>query len=107
MRITILTQASCHACDQAKLVLSRLAADYSFRVETIGLDTDEGRALAARNGVMFAPGVLIDGVMFSYGRLSEKRLRRHLSRSAVDTPGQPGPDRRRPSAAAHHNELHK
>ena len=30
MRITVLTQASCHACDQAKLVVSRLAADYSF-----------------------------------------------------------------------------
>ena len=105
MQITILTQASCHACDQAKLLLSRLAADYSFQVETIGLDTDKGRALATRNGIVFAPGILIDGVMFSYGRLSEKKLRHHLSRSALDAPEQPGSDRRRRGLAAHHNEL--
>lgn len=30
--------------------------------------------------MLFAPGVLLDGTMFSYGRLSERRLRRHLDR---------------------------
>ena len=102
MRITILTQASCHACDQAKLVLSRLAADYSFQVETIGLDTDKGRALAARNGIIFAPGILIDGVMFSYGRLSEKKLRHHLSRPDIATQRRPGSNGTTQSLAAHH-----
>jgi hypothetical protein len=29
---------------------------------------------------MFAPGVLVDGEPFSYGRLSERKLRRELRR---------------------------
>ncbi|TFB58783.1 thioredoxin family protein [Cryobacterium sp. TMT2-17-1] len=103
MRITVLTQASCHACDQAKLVVSRLSADYSFQVEAIGLDTDEGRALAARNGIIFAPGILIDDVMFSYGRLSEKKLRLQLSRPDVAAQGQPGSNGSSQNVAVHHN----
>ncbi|TFD79181.1 glutaredoxin family protein [Cryobacterium fucosi] len=97
MRITILTQASCPSCEQAKLVLSRLSRDHSFEVQEIGLGTDEGRGLAVRYGIAFAPGVLIDGVMFSYGRLSEKKLLRHLSRS----PGAAEPSHS--SLTAHHN----
>jgi hypothetical protein len=29
--------------------------------------------------VLFAPGVLLDGQLLSYGRLSERLLRRHLA----------------------------
>ncbi|MDQ6753468.1 MAG: thioredoxin family protein, partial [Actinomycetota bacterium] len=65
---------------------SRLARDYPLEIREIGLDTEEGRGLAARAGVVFAPGILIDGDMFSYGRLSEKKLRRHLSQGN-GTPG--------------------
>lgn len=76
--VTILTQTSCVSCGQAKEVLSRLAADYFLQIHEVRLDTEDGRSLAARHGVIFAPGILIDGKLFSYGRLSEKKLRRHL-----------------------------
>lgn len=49
----------------------------------IGLDTATGRDLALRRGVLFAPGVLIDGELFSYGRVSEKKLRPDLARRAT------------------------
>jgi hypothetical protein len=39
-----------------------------------------GRDLGARAGVLFAPGVLLDGRPFGYGRLSERKLRRALRR---------------------------
>lgn len=78
--ITILTQASCASCVQAKEVLSGLAQEYPLEIREVSLDTEEGRGLAARTGVVFAPGILINGDLFSYGRLSEKKLRRHLSR---------------------------
>lgn len=78
INVTILTQDSCASCGQAKEVLSRLATDYFLQIDEVGLDTDDGRDLAARHGVIFAPGILIDGKLFSYGRLSEKKLRRHL-----------------------------
>lgn len=77
--VTILTQTSCASCVEAKEVLSRLAREYPVQVQEVGLDTEHGRELATRHGVAFAPGILIDGDLFSYGRLSEKKLRRRLS----------------------------
>jgi hypothetical protein len=49
-------------------------------VEEIGLDTPTGKALAVAEAVFFAPGVLLDGALFSHGRLSERKLRRTLER---------------------------
>ena len=83
--ITILTQTDCASCVQAKEVLSRLALEYPVQVREVGLDTKDGRNLAARHGIAFAPGILIDGDLFSYGRLSEKKLRRNLSRGKPTT----------------------
>lgn len=78
--ITLLTQPSCAFCDQAKEVLSRLTVDYALNVHEIRLETEEGRKLATQHAVMFAPGILIDGKLFSYGRLSENKLRIELSK---------------------------
>ena len=77
--ITLLTQPSCTSCEHAKEVLARLTQEFPLQINEIGLATEEGLALAARHGVVFAPGVLVDGDMFSYGRLPEKKLRRYLS----------------------------
>jgi len=79
-QVTLLTQDDCALCDHAKDVLARVAADHLLQVEEIRLDTPEGRALALQHGVLFAPGVLLDGAAFCYGRLSEKKLRRTLER---------------------------
>lgn len=79
IEVTLLTQADCRFCEIAVAVLARVAEDHPMTIRHVGLDTDDGRALAARHGVVFAPGVLVDGEMFGYGRLSERRLRRHLA----------------------------
>lgn len=80
MRITLLTAPSCQLCDRAKEVLDRVASDHSLAVETVSIDTERGRLLMVEHQVAFPPGVLIDGSPFSYGRLSERRLRRELDR---------------------------
>ncbi|MEJ7774179.1 MAG: glutaredoxin family protein [Nocardioidaceae bacterium] len=80
--VTLLTQAGCHYCDHAKDVLARVCLDHPMVVEELDLDTTQGRALATQHGVLFAPGILVDGEPFGFGRLSEKKLRRHLSRVA-------------------------
>jgi len=49
-------------------------------------DTEQGRELASSAGVMFAPGVLIDGEPFSHGRLSERELRRTLDKRRLRAP---------------------
>lgn len=82
--ITLLTQPECHYCDHAKQVLANLGQDLRFDVVEVDLGSPEGRALASEHGVLFAPGVLLDGQMFGYGRLSERRLRKALQRGAPD-----------------------
>lgn len=80
--VVLLTQANCSLCDHAKEVLDRVAIDYPLRVRTVDMADEEGMTLAARGGVLFPPGVLVDGRPFSYGRLSERKLRRELTRLA-------------------------
>jgi glutaredoxin len=79
-RLTLLTQKACTFCDQAKDVLARIGAEHPIEIDELDLDTPEGRSLAMRHGVLFAPGILIDGELVSYGRPSERRLRRELDR---------------------------
>lgn len=76
----MLTQPDCRFCEHATEVLTRVGQDHRLRVRHVELGSEHGRDLAARHGVLFAPGIVLDGVMFSYGRLSERRLRRHLAR---------------------------
>jgi glutaredoxin len=81
--ITLLTQSACAFCEHAKDVLRRVGQDHPLRITEIDLGSEEGQRLARRGGVMFAPGVLIDGEPFSYGRISERKLRRTLSKRAT------------------------
>jgi len=82
VRITLLTQDDCGFCDHAKQVLDRIGTRYPLRVKEIELSSEEGQALARKAGVLFAPGVLVDGEPFSFGRLSERKLRRALDKRA-------------------------
>lgn len=86
VQITLLTQSSCGFCDHAKEVLNRIGADYPLQVTEIDLAGEEGQQLGTRAGVLFAPGVLVDGESFSFGRLSERKLRRTLDKRRQDRP---------------------
>lgn len=77
--ITLLTQDDCAFCDDAKHVLHRVGSEFPLQVNEVGLASEEGQTLARAAGVLFAPGVLLDGEPFSYGRLSERKLRRTLA----------------------------
>lgn len=85
--VTLLTQIDCAMCVQAKEILARTSAEGLTTVDEVDLHTGTGRDLALRNGVMFAPGVLVANQPFSFGRLSEKKLRRRLQQLA----SQPAP----------------
>ncbi len=76
--VTLLTQSDCHLCEHAKGVLARVSDDFQIEVEEISLVSHAGQRLAAESGVLFAPGVLLDGKPFAFGRLSERKLRRAL-----------------------------
>lgn len=77
--VTLLTQPECHLCDHAKTVLDNVAREHPLTVTEIDLQSDAGRRIAEDAGILFAPGVLLDGQPFAYGRLSERKLRKTLT----------------------------
>ncbi len=81
--VTLLTQADCSHCEDAKQLLARLDGEYPLAVRTIDLLSAEGQELALRGGVMFPPGLFLDGQPFSYGRPSERKLRKALAQRAA------------------------
>ena len=76
--VVLLTKDECHFCDEAKRVLARFADDGQLAFREVRLDSEEGREMATNAGVPFPPVVFLDGEYFSYGRLSERKLRRAL-----------------------------
>ena len=76
--LTLLTQADCAWCERAKKLLAETDAD--VEVTEVSLDTDEGRELAARHRLLFAPGLVHDDQLIAYGRISKRALRRELDR---------------------------
>lgn len=80
VEVTLLTQEQCAFCEEAKEVLVRLADEYPIAVVTCDIASPEGQEMAARGGIMFPPGIFLDGEAFSYGRPSERKLRRALGR---------------------------
>lgn len=85
IHILLLTQPACDFCDHAKDVLTRLASEFNLSVHEIPFGSSEGQRLAVAHGAIFAPAILIDGELVSYGRPSERRLRRLLG-SRAPTP---------------------
>lgn len=79
--VLLLTQEQCTSCDQAKEILERLSCEYPLRIEELPFSGPEGQEYALRGGMMFPPGIVIDGKPFSYGRPSEGKLRKHLESS--------------------------
>ena len=76
--IVLLTKADCHFCEQAKDILTRMRGEFELRLREVPLESDEGRDLALKSGAPFPPVVFVDGAPFSYGRLSERKLRKAL-----------------------------
>lgn len=84
-QITLLTQSNCTLCQHAKQVLDRVARDIPLTVEELDLAGEAGRRIATEAAMLFAPGVLIDGQAFGYGRLSERKLRQALAQASLNS----------------------
>ena len=83
VQVILLTQEDCGHCEDAKRLLARLSAEYRLSVRTVELSSAEGQELATRGGVLFPPGLFLDGEPFSYGRPSERKLRSALGKLAA------------------------
>ncbi|ERJ11246.1 glutaredoxin family protein [Haloplasma contractile] len=82
IKITILSKEDCHFCDVAKALFKQLKVEFNVNIEIIDINTPEGKTQAEKFGLglLFLPGILINDHPFSYGRPSEKKLRKELMR---------------------------
>jgi glutaredoxin len=76
-RITLLSRAGCHLCDEARSVIERVAADLGvgFEERDITASADD---LAQYSEMI--PVTFVDGVQHDFWRVSEDRLRAALLR---------------------------
>ncbi|HXB47689.1 MAG TPA: glutaredoxin family protein [Streptosporangiaceae bacterium] len=76
-RITLLSRAGCHLCDDARAVIARVAADLGVGWEErdVTLSADD---LAQYSEMI--PVTFIDGAQHDFWRVSEDRLRAALLR---------------------------
>jgi len=77
-KVVLLTKEDCDLCDQAKAVLQRIRSELDLDLREGRIEPEEGTRLAMKSGVPFPPVVFLEGRTFSYGRLSERKLRKAL-----------------------------
>lgn len=80
--VILLSSPACHLCEEALEALAELGRDFPIRVREIGMGTPEGLELVRIHRPAMPPAVLVDGVLFSAGRLPRTKLRRLLERAA-------------------------
>ncbi len=83
IEVLLVTANDCHFCAHARQVLARIAERYPLSVFEIPWTSEEGRRLADRDGIVFPPGIYLDGSFFGYGRLSEGKLQKWLRERQV------------------------
>lgn len=80
IEVLLLTKDDCKFCDEAKAIFARLGDEFPLRIDTAELSSPGGQAVALEGDLLFPPAIVIDGRPFSYGRPSERKLRRELER---------------------------
>ena len=75
-RVTLVTRAGCHLCDEAALTLARLRAELGFSLDVVDVDADPARKAEYSDRV---PVILIDGKEHGFWRVEEERFRKALT----------------------------
>jgi hypothetical protein len=80
--IVLVTSFACHLCNDARAALGELSREFPIEVREVDIASAEGRVIVERFGPPIQPTVLVDGMLFSFGRLPRKKLRRRLAQAA-------------------------
>lgn len=83
IHVQILSTEGCKYCDEARALFERISTEYTLELELLDLETDSGRELALAHGILFPPGVFIEGELLQYGRPSERKVRARLAQLAA------------------------
>jgi glutaredoxin len=74
-RLELLSRANCHLCDEARVTITRIAADLGVGWAERDIDADPE---LARELTDYVPVIVVDGAVHGYWRVEEPRLRRAL-----------------------------
>lgn len=74
-RVVLLTRVGCHLCDEARVVVSRVAGELGESFLECDIDQDPA---ATRQFGEQVPVLFVDGVQIDFWRISESRLRAAL-----------------------------
>jgi glutaredoxin len=79
IEVVLVANPGCHYCDDARRILDEIGEEMPLRVRTVPLSSAEGRVLVVRHRVPFPPILVVNGRFFGYGRISRRKLERHLA----------------------------
>jgi hypothetical protein len=88
--ITVVHTAACHFCDDARAALDEFAHDHPISVEYVSATSPDGIRLLSAHRVGMFPLVLVNGQLFSTGRLPRGKLRQLLGAVEAETRGTGG-----------------
>lgn len=77
VRITLLGKPGCHLCDDARVVIERVAADEGVGWAEVDITGDPELQAKWWDQI---PVTLVDGVQHDFWRVDETRLRKALAR---------------------------
>jgi hypothetical protein len=80
--IVLMTSTACHLCTDARAALDELSREFPIEVREVDIASPEGRGILEHFRPPMPPTVLVNGALFSFGRLPRKKLRRRLERAA-------------------------
>lgn len=75
-RVTVVTRAGCHLCQDAETVVAALSAELGFAWDRVDVDADPDTQDRFGDRV---PVILVDGREHGYWRVEPARLRRALA----------------------------
>ncbi len=84
--ITVVYAPACHFCADAQDALTGLAREIPVRVELVEAGSAAGMALVGAYRPAMFPLVLVDGALFSQGRLPRGKLRTLLGQATAAGP---------------------
>jgi len=81
IEVVVVSSPACHLCQDAVETLAELSNEFPLTVREVDIRSLEGEVLVRRHRPPMPPAVLVNGELFSSGRLPRKKLRKLLEKS--------------------------
>jgi hypothetical protein len=81
VEVVVVRSPACHLCEDATEALGELGREFPLRVRIVDMESPDGRVIVTEHRPALFPAVVIEGELFSAGRLPRKKLRRLLERT--------------------------